>query len=216
MYCGKCGTQNQDGAMFCRECGASLNASSPVPAGADSGNLLYQSNGAKRSISILYGILAVFLLAISIGCFVAKNAKYEASPVRTGYQDSNGNIVWSSKPSGYIGGGDVLTKDGKEAALVCGIICLSMGCGLLCYAILFGIMLRRCWLKVYSDHVESYAGLMNDYVHCAHKQIQSVQMFKNGIVLTTGGTKRKIMCKEPQKAFDIVNQCYMNALQARP
>ena len=100
MYCGKCGTQNQDRAMFCRECGAALNTTSPVPAGADSGSLLYHSEGAKRSISILYGILAVLLLASFIGCFVERNAKYGASPIYTGHHDSNGDIVGSSKPTG--------------------------------------------------------------------------------------------------------------------
>lgn len=144
-----------------------------------------------------------------------KNMKYESTPARTGYLDSSGNIVWSDKVAGYWGGGDVLTEDGKTVMTVGGVFFLAVGCGFLCYTILFGIASHRCWLKVYSDHVESYAGLMNDYVHCAHTQIQSVQMYKSGVVLTTGGTKRKIMCKEPQKAFDIIKQCHMNALHEK-
>lgn len=212
MYCGKCGAQNQNGAMFCKGCGASLNVSSSTPVDTVQGCLLYQSNGSKKAISIIYGCLAVLFLIASIGCFSMKNAKYESIPARTGYRDSSGNIVWSDKAAGYWGGGDVLTEDGKTAMTVGGIFCLAVGCGFLCYAILLGIASHRCWLKVYGDHVESYAGLMGDYVHCAHKQIQSVQMYKSGIVLTTGGTRRKIMCKEPKKAFDIIKQCHMNTL----
>lgn len=109
-----------------------------------------------------------------------------------------------------------IKKNETTYVIIMGIIVLSCGVALLSSSILLGVAFSRCWLKIYADHIESYAGLMNDYVHCALAQIQSVQMYRGGIVLTISGAKHKIMCREPQKVFDIINQCQMNALQTLP
>ena len=71
MYCGKCGTQNPDGATFCSNCGASLSQASnskPVPI---SGSAVRSSTGtaatfAKKTnpLPLLIGAGVVIVLVI--------------------------------------------------------------------------------------------------------------------------------------------------------
>ena len=67
MFCGKCGTKNDDDSRFCIECGNPIGGAQPVPGGS------YAPAGGysqKRSVNVLAVIIAVAaLLGMSIvGC----------------------------------------------------------------------------------------------------------------------------------------------------
>lgn len=68
MFCGKCGAENLDGAVFCKECGASLNGS-----GKSKGAAVPKTANGKRDkkIGILVVVAAVvvviILLAVLLG-----------------------------------------------------------------------------------------------------------------------------------------------------
>lgn len=55
MFCGKCGAENLDGAVFCKECGATLNGREATVSPASTG---------KRNKKI--GILAVVVVAVVV------------------------------------------------------------------------------------------------------------------------------------------------------
>ena len=74
MYCSKCGKDNPDDAVFCRDCGASLNGSrSTSPGAAYGNNNIYavapqKSTGLGIILSILYvGLGHLYAGAITKG-----------------------------------------------------------------------------------------------------------------------------------------------------
>ncbi len=71
MYCGKCGTQNPDGATFCSNCGASLSRASNSKPVSISGSAVRSSTGtaatfAKKTnpLPLLIGAGVVIVLVI--------------------------------------------------------------------------------------------------------------------------------------------------------
>lgn len=64
MFCPKCGVENADGTVFCKECGASLSGS--APAGAQGGGQGVTVAGVKLPVNRnqLIGILAVLAAVI--------------------------------------------------------------------------------------------------------------------------------------------------------
>lgn len=47
MYCGKCGTENQDGAKFCKGCGATLGRSTQVSSSGEEQTIYLGQDGAS-------------------------------------------------------------------------------------------------------------------------------------------------------------------------
>ncbi len=68
MFCGKCGAQNEDGASFCKECGAPLTADAPTPAQtpADQSGQNVTVGGTKLPVNRnqLIGIVAIAAVVI--------------------------------------------------------------------------------------------------------------------------------------------------------
>ncbi len=65
MFCGKCGTENLDGTVFCRECGAPLNGNGAVQSAAAAP--VTPSSQRYKKIGILaIGILAVVVVVILV------------------------------------------------------------------------------------------------------------------------------------------------------
>ncbi|HKM13541.1 MAG TPA: zinc ribbon domain-containing protein [Candidatus Methanomethylophilaceae archaeon] len=61
MYCRKCGKDNPDDAIFCKECGANLNGSEVVPQGTPYGSNNYHASALQKStgIGIILSIICV-------------------------------------------------------------------------------------------------------------------------------------------------------------
>lgn len=63
MYCGKCGTKNEDGAAFCKECGEQLTGAAPqAAASALEKETHYRKIGIAAVAVIAVVIVAVFFL----------------------------------------------------------------------------------------------------------------------------------------------------------
>ena len=88
MYCGNCGTQNDDRAMFCQSCGAKLNGGGNQnqqqyvgfgPGGQSTGyqSMVYESKGIGKTAMVVK-IVSMVLCAITALFFfhAADEAKY--------------------------------------------------------------------------------------------------------------------------------------------
>lgn len=98
MYCRKCGTENQDGAMFCKKCGCKLNGDEQKEVAdiqnnnalSDSENKQNLNNGENsqpdtvkmsqntgKKVGIICGVLAVIIAIIVVVSIVNKNKDYK-------------------------------------------------------------------------------------------------------------------------------------------
>lgn len=75
MFCGKCGAQNEDGATFCKECGAPLTADAPTPAQTPAGQSDQNVTVAGKKLPVnrnqLVGIIAIAAAAIVVIIIIA-------------------------------------------------------------------------------------------------------------------------------------------------
>lgn len=75
MFCGKCGAQNEDGATFCKECGAPLTADAPTPAQAPADqngqNVTVAGNKLPVNRNQLIGIVAVAAVVLVVIIIIA-------------------------------------------------------------------------------------------------------------------------------------------------
>lgn len=71
MFCPKCGTENEDGTVFCKECGASLTGDAPT--GAQDGGQGVTVAGVKLPVNRnqLIGIIAIAVVAVLVIVLIA-------------------------------------------------------------------------------------------------------------------------------------------------
>lgn len=67
----------------------------------------------------------------------------------------------------------------------------------------------ECWIKIYEDHIEGKAYRIGKTKAFSlfYNQIQTVQIDKDFIALFVGIRKYKMLCKDNQTAFSIINSC---------
>lgn len=164
-------------------------------------NLLYDSKGASKKLLTFYIILAFTCIALGIGSFMLSNAKYDSETVTSGFVDSDGNFHVTN--TGTLGGGDMLTKDGKQMFRILGFICIALS------FMLFSMRnsYRRCWVKIYEDHIEGQAfsyGKQKNQFYCAASDIQSTILSNFNIVLQLPSTKYVLVCEDLKKANDVL------------
>ena len=133
MFCNNCGTQIQDGAPFCPNCGASTQANNPAPAAAPAPEAnpapAYQPVGApvaaptapakkkfnfnKKLIKpIIAVVLAVVILVGAISLFGGDpKDKYFISKSVYVYYDGNGNVTSKSTYEYYNDGDDYIDDE---------------------------------------------------------------------------------------------------------
>ena len=83
MYCGNCGTQNDDRAMFCQSCGAKLNGGGNqkqqqyVGFGPGGQSMVYESKGIGKTAMVSKIVSVVLFAIIALFFFhAADEAKY--------------------------------------------------------------------------------------------------------------------------------------------
>ncbi len=161
---------------------------------------VYRSKAPKKK-AIFIIVLSIISLLCSITCFVLREAKHEKTTMRSGYRDSEGNIVWTDQRTGYINGQVyVLTEDGRQIFLISGIAFLLMGAFLLPA----GIGIKRCYLEIHSDHVSGVKytrSLAKQHFSIPYEKIESVS-FHNGVVSIRAGTLVSVMCDNDEEAYN--------------
>ncbi len=67
----------------------------------------------------------------------------------------------------------------------------------------------ECWIRIYDNHIEGKAYKLGNTKNFSlfYNQIQSVQINNEFIVLFVGGKKYKMLCKDQENAFSIINNC---------
>ena len=68
MYCQNCGSENKDGAKFCRQCGSELLGAEISVSSNGSGNPAKPKKKAKKSI-VACSVIAILIVALTIVCF---------------------------------------------------------------------------------------------------------------------------------------------------
>lgn len=164
-------------------------------------NLLYESKGANKKLLTLYIALAIICLILSVFCLTTSNAKHKTSKITTGYTTSDG--TFHSTNSGYIGGGDVLSKEGKQMFRILSIACI------ICSIALFSMYnsYRHCWVKIYSDHIEGQAfslGKHNNQFSFSVSDIQSITVSSFNILLQLSTQKYILVFEDLNKANEVL------------
>ncbi len=162
--------------------------------------VVYKSKAPKKRANFLIAI-SIILLIGSIGCFALRGAKHEKTTMRSGYRDSDGNMVWFDERTGYINGqAYLLTEDGRQIFLVGGVVSLLMGS----FCLSAGIGMKRNYLEIYSDHVSGVKytlSLVKQHFSIPYEKIESVS-FQNGVVSIKAGTLVCVMCDNDEEAYN--------------
>lgn len=144
-------------------------------------------------------------------------------------QQSKGKLLYESKGGKDVWGG---------AMMICGILFCIVGVfiviqilhgsfrnpvnvvmigvvffiiGALCMD--FGVGTLQCWVKIYSDCIEAQAFAMGGkkkIVQIYYSQINSVQIQGNFLNIISGGQTIRLICKENEQAFQIINTMIAN------
>lgn len=170
-------------------------------------NLLYESKGASKKFLKFYITLAIICLILSVVCLTISNAKYKSYKTTTGYTTSDGTFHGIN--SGYMGGGDVLSTEGKQMFRILSIACV------ICSIALFSIYnrYRHCWVKIYSDHIEGQAlsiGKHNNQFSFFVSDIQSITVSGFNILLQLSTKNYILVFEDPNKANEILQSLIHN------
>lgn len=167
--------------------------------------VVYETKGAgKRWVAWI--IFSALCLAMAVGCFILREMKNEVSTLRSGYMGSDGQIHWTDERSGYWNGQVyVLTEDGRQTALVLGIVFSFLWA----FYLDLGIGMHRCWLQVYETYAEGQRfslGLSKNVFHYSAAQIESIKQINGAVTIKAGQEVHVIMCKDPNVAFQTLNE----------
>ena len=169
--------------------------------------LLYESKGGKKTLMIIYLVLALLCFGVSVGSFSMVNAKNKSSKFTTGYYDQNGNFNRTS--SGKLGGRDKFSQSGKWMLRTSGMIFAGLGVVL----VVTYSSYRRCWLKIYEDHVEGLAfafGPQKNEFYCKTSDIQGTILTNSEITLQLPSMKYTLVCDDLKHANDVLQMIIRN------
>lgn len=155
--------------------------------------LLYESKGAKTKLILIEVICGVFFLAIAIWLFALSGMKHEGIRVSVGGR------------TGTLGGGALFSEEMQNTLRILGFLILLAAA----FVLEFAIAMKRCWLRVYADHVEGLIfryGFQKNQFHLPYTDVHSVQLLQNAIQIQAGGKSYKVFCQDEQKAFALLNQ----------
>lgn len=217
MYCGYCGKQIEEEALFFPQCGKKQIAERKSEAAENpikvvkreivtekgQNSLLYESKGCNQSQMV--GMTAMLIISVlcAIMCFGLTGARHPSSGVSFGYY-SNG--VYHETETGSIGGGAVFNSDGKKMLMILGSVMIGTACLFAQYL----VGMNRCWVKIYKDHIEGQGyilGFNKNQFYCTFSEISEVLIQGKFIVITAGKTRHLLVCREQRAAFDLLNRC---------
>lgn len=75
MFCGKCGKENNDDAVFCTECGAPLNGNQPLPQ-EEAAKMADGASTKNRKIGVI-AVVAAAVLVIAFGMLLFGGRSYK-------------------------------------------------------------------------------------------------------------------------------------------
>lgn len=152
-----------------------------------------------RGRTVFFIILAIILFAVSAGFFVLRGAKNEKTTIRSGYQNSSGEIVWSDERSGYIDSqAYVLNEDARQAVLICGCVGLILAF----FFLSGGIATKRCCLKMYETHIEGQGfsfAVKKQKFNLPYENIESISCMKNMLIIKSG-VQYTVLCSDAETA----------------
>lgn len=161
---------------------------------------IYKSKAPKKR-AIFTIVLSIIFLLCSVICLVLRDAKHEKTTMKSGYRDSDGNIVWFDERTGYINGQVyVLTEDGRQMFLISGAALFIIGA----FMLSAGLGMKRCYLEIHSDHVSGVKytlSLAKQRFSIPYERIESVS-FRNGVVTIKAGTLISVMCEQDEEAYN--------------
>ncbi len=88
LHCPRCGHHNSTDSRFCNKCGNALVADAAATAVSPS-----QSAGSKAIISLILGILSIFMLGFLAGIPAMILAKHEEDEIRQGRSPVAGEML---------------------------------------------------------------------------------------------------------------------------
>lgn len=111
MFCGKCGTENNDNAAFCSNCGAKLKQSSPASTAASP---LSASNNKNRKIGIIAAAAAlVVIIILGTALFGGRSYKSTIDTYVTAQFDADAEAVFKLIPDKMMD--YMLEEDGYDS-----------------------------------------------------------------------------------------------------
>lgn len=104
MYCGKCGTENDDNSSFCRECGAPLTRPAyPQNATSAMRPISVKENQRNRKIGIIaVGIVAVIAVIICVNLAGSMNYKAPIKRLMNAIEEMDAKELLSVIPDGMV------------------------------------------------------------------------------------------------------------------
>ncbi|MDD3645517.1 MAG: zinc-ribbon domain-containing protein [Bacteroidales bacterium] len=105
MYCSKCGTENEDGAKFCKSCGTPLGAEPIQPNNSDSAGNTFQL--VKKIVIWGVAFIVLFILGAMLITFVQeKNEENRIQDLRAGCTNNDAQACYElSKSLDYYDSG---------------------------------------------------------------------------------------------------------------
>lgn len=195
-FCNKCGAEIDDMGKFCPSCGAAVEIEQERI--QDRGELLYESKGAPIIRVGALAVCVIILVVAAVYFWVLSGSKTKQVPIGS---ISGGRYV----EEGYIGGGYVFTEEGRRNLQILG--CVAMISAGVFFDILIGM--KRCWTKIYSNHIEAQAvsyGFNKNIARIFYHQINAVQIQGFTIRIVAGGQKIRLICRDTNQAFELINQ----------
>lgn len=171
-------------------------------------NVLYKAKGLQKSHNTIMTVMIVISAILEIVLMIMSQAKQEAL---------NATVVTSSGytvSSGTLGGGYVLSEDGRNFMMGIGIVLIVIA--LLSIETL--VLSNKSYITVFDSRVEGmqYAAFIfcvKKPINVAYDKIKDVQYIKaqnalstDKIVLHTGYDKLIIVVKDCEKAYQIIKE----------
>lgn len=186
-FCNKCGAEIDDRGKFCPSCGAAVEIEQERI--QDRGELLYESKGAPIIRVGALAVCVIILVVAAVYFWVLSGSKTKQVPMA----------------GGYFGGGYIFTEEGRRRLQILG--CVAMISAGVFFDILIGM--KRCWTKIYSNHIEAQAvsyGFNKNIARIFYHQINTVQIQGFTIRIVAGGQKIRLICRDSNHAFELINQ----------
>lgn len=173
------------------------------------GKLLYESRGklsARNKVQIVC-VVALFLCSISL--FVLSGAESEGIEISSyvgSIEDGFENLHRIENSGGTWGGGPVFSE--KQKAILWVLACLPIiAAGFALEMIITDV---RCWIKIYSDHIEGQPkrfGSRNEVFSLPLEKISFVteNADKRMVILHAGGKQFKVTCPDYKEVFQCID-----------
>ncbi len=123
MFCGRCGTNNLDGAQFCQSCGAAMPAATAAAPAAQTGDIRSLPTSEfggfwMRFIAVIIDTVIVGVIGGIVGAMAnvanASDAASGAGLLATAIYDVGAPVLWGAHIGKLVFGYRLVTADGQR------------------------------------------------------------------------------------------------------